>query len=531
VSARHDTIVIGAGANGLVAAAVLARAGRKVTVLESAPDAGGQSRLLEFAPGFRAAPLGLDPGWLPDPVARDAGIERLETVAADTPLSVPAGAGRFLTLSREPGRSTAAVREWSEKDAAVWPGFLERLGRLAGFLSALYVVPAIDVDAKEPGELLTLADLGRRFRGLGREAMIGLLRTLPMSAWELMDDTFETAPLKAAIAAGGMQDVRQGPRSGATSFALLHHLVGAPLGSVRGRVPHRGGPAAFSDAAAAAARGAGATLRFGATVERIVVKNDAVNGIVLANGEEIAASYLVSTADPARTLLEWVDPAWLDPEFAHAVHNIRHRGSTAYVLYALDTAVKFGGLDSSALAGTVSLSASLEVLERAADAAKYATVPERPHVEITMPTLLWPDLAPAGKHVMIARVQHVPYRLREGAWDERRSRDLDEHVEKVIADHSPGFGSHVRGRRLLTPADLEREFGLREGAASQGEIGLDQILFMRPVAGWGRHATPISGLYLGGAGTHPGPGVIGGAGWLAARRMLSDARRGVGRPS
>jgi len=526
VSGRFDDVVIGAGANGLVAAAVLARAGRKVAVLDRAAVSGGQSRLLEFAPGFRAAPLGLDAGWLPEPVARDAGIERPAPVTQDTPLSVAAGPGRFLTLSRDVARATEAIRTLSAPDAARWPAFTTRIHRLAGFLSALYVMPAIAIDTRDPGELVALAALGRRFRSLGRTDMIELLRTLPMSVWELMDDTFECAPLKAAIAAGGMQEVRQGPRSGATGFALLHHLVGASQGSMRGRAPWRRGPSAFTDAAEAAARRAGATLRFDAGVARIRVHDDAAAGVTLESGEEIDASSVLSTADPARTLLEWVDPVWLDPEFAHAVGNIRHRGSTAFVMYALDALPAFSGLESGALAGTVSLTSELTALERAADAAKYGTVPERPHVEITVPSLLWPELAPAGKHVLVARVQHAPYMLRDGTrWDTGRAEELARSVERAIEGVASGFASAVRSRRILTPADLEREFGLREGAASQGELGLDQILFMRPVAGWGRHATPIVGLFLGGAGTHPGPGVLGAPGWLAARRMISEARR------
>jgi phytoene dehydrogenase-like protein len=231
---------------------------------------------------------------------------------------------------------------------------------------------------------------------------------------------------------------------------------------------------------------------------------------------------VLSTAGPARTFLEWVDPVWLDPEFVRALGNIRHGGCTAFVLYALEALPVFPGLSSrEALSGLVTLTPDLVSLERAADAAKYGTVSERPHVELTIPTLLWPELAPTGRHVAIARVQYAPYRLRDGAsWDDARRDALAESATSAIEAVAPGFRSRILHRTAWSPRDLAETFGLREGASSQGELALDQSQFMRPVAGWGRHATPISGLYLGGAGTHPGPGVLGGAGWLAAERLL-----------
>jgi phytoene dehydrogenase-like protein len=521
-------VVVGAGANGLVAAARLGHAGLRVLLLERAETLGGQGRLVEFAPGFRAAPLGIDPGWLPAPIARALKLRTLKPAAVDSAITVVVEPGATLTLSRDAGRAAEAIRHHSQSDAAKWPAFTARLRTLAGFLETLYQTPSPDVDASSPGELFSMATLGLKFRGLGRRDMIEFLRTLPLSVWELLDDWFESAPLKAAVAAGGIQDHRQGPRSGGTGFVLLHYLVGAPQGSVRGRLPWRGGPGAFTDAAERAARQFGVTIRAEAPVKRIQVKDDAVAGVVLADGEEITARAVLSTADPSRTLLDWVDPVWLDPEFLNDVGNIRYRGCTAVVAYALGALPAIRGLSSAdALAGIVSLTPSLPSLEKAADAAKYGRVSERPHVELTAPTLIWPDLAAAGKHVLVARVQYAPYRLRDGAtWDAARRDALAESVTSAIEEVAPGFRSQILHRAAWSPLDLEERYGLREGAVPQGELGLDQILFMRPVAGWGRHATPIAGLYLGGAGTHPGPGVLGGAGWLAARRLLSDRRRG-----
>ena len=517
-----DVIVIGGGANGLVAASRLGKAGRRVLLLEKSETAGGQGSVVEFAAGFRAAPLGIDPGWLPPRISAGLGFRGLETVSTDTPLSVAIEPGGFLTLSRDSSQAAAAIGSHSRSDAAKWGSFTRQLHNLSGFLEVLYQTPAPDIDIRSLGELLPLLSLGRKFRALSKQDMIEFLRTLPLSACELLDDWFECGPLKAAVAAGGVQDFQQGPRSGGTGFVLLHHLVGTKAGAVRGRVPWRSGPEAFTEAALGAAKRFGVTVRTASSVARILVHHDSVTGVVLQSGEELAAKAVLSTADPASTLLDWVDPVWLDPEFVHAVSNIRHRGCTAFVLYALEALPDFPGLCSKeALSGIVSLTPDLVALERAADAAKYGAASERPHVELTVPTLLWPALAPLGKHVAVARVQYSPYRLKDGAtWDAARVNALADSVTSVIEAVVPGFRSLVLHRVAWSPRDLEERFGLREGAASQGELGLDQILFMRPVAGWGRHATPIFGLYLGGAGTHPGPGILGGAGWLAAERLL-----------
>ena len=521
-----DTIVVGGGANGLVAATMLARAGRRLLLLERGPEIGGQGRAIEFAKGFSVAPLAGDPGWLPPAVAKALGIEPPARDPRDAPLSVSVEPGRFLTMSREPGKAADAIRPLSADDARRWPEFTARLRTLAGFLEVLYQTEAPDVEARSIGELLALLQVGRRFRALGRAGMTEFMRALPMSVREMLDDWFECAQLKAAVAAGGVQDYAQGPRSGGTGFVLLHHLVGAAPGAVRGRSRLAKGPTAFTEAVRQAAIRHGVSIRASAPVARVRVRDDRVAGVTLESGEEIEAAAVLSTADPAQTFLSWVDPVWLDPEFLHAVGNIRYRGCTAVVAYALAALPEFSGLaERDALAGVVSLTASLDAMERAADDAKYGRVSEHPHVELTVPSLRDPSLAPEGAHVLVARVQYAPYRLREGAWDAARRDALVEAVTKRIACLAPDFVSKIRRRVAWSPRDLEERFGLPEGAATHGELGLDQILFMRPVPGWSRYATPIQGLYLGGAGTHPGPGILGGSGWLAARRMLADGRR------
>ena len=526
MSKELDAIVIGAGANGLVAATTLGKAGRRVLVLDAAESVGGPSQAFEFAPGFRAAPLGLDAGWLPPAVARAIGMGIGDL--ADTEPSVGitvAGTDAPLSLACDPRQAAERIRRLSPRDADRWPEFVAKVRALAGFLEALYQLPPPDLDAGlSLGELGPLLGLGRKFRSLGRDDMTELLRVLPMSVQDFADEWFENETLKAAIVAGGVRDIRQGPRSGGTSYVMLHYLVGAPAGSVRTRGWWRDGPDAFTVTAEALARKAGVAIRTGAQVARILVKDDAVKGVVLLNGDEIAAPIVVSTADPARTLLGMVDPVWLDPEFLHAVKQIKFRGCTTYVAYALDALPEVTGLadPKAALASVISLTADSAALERSYDSAKYGRVSDEPHVEFMVPSVRWPRLAPDGKHVLVARAQYTPYRLANDAtWDDAGSSVFADTVTAALGRVIPGFADRVTARKVLNPKDLETVFGMTEGAVTQGEITLDQIMFMRPVAGWGRYSTPVNGLFLGGAGSHPGPGILGAAGWLAAKRVIA----------
>lgn len=526
MSATPDAVIIGGGVNSLVAAACLAKAGQKVLLLERSPAVGGQCRLAEFAPGFRADPLGQDAGWLPPAVARELGLAGVTRVVPDPTVVVPSGEGEWLPLPRNAARAAEQIRRYSTRDAAAWPAFTTLLARFAGLLESLYVLPAPDIDTTSLGELFPLLGVARKLRGLGRKDMIEFLRTVPMSVQEFLDDRFEFGPLKAAVGAVGVTNIRQGPRSGGTAFVLLHQLVGAEGGAIRGRGYWEAGPDALAKAVAMVAERHGVIVRTGAEVARITVKDDSVAGVVLESGEEIAAATVLSGADPARTLLRMVDPVWLDPEFLLAVRNIRFRGNAARVLYALDGLPDFPGLTGTpgALAGTLTLSSSLDDIERSADDAKYGRASERPHVELQLPSVRWPGMAPQGKHVLMAQATSAPYRLRAGAWTAALRDALGNRVTAAIAKVAPGFPDLVRHCEVLTPVEIEERYGLTEGAPSQGEMTLDQILFMRPVAGASRHATPVSGLYLCGAGTHPGSGISGGPGWLAARRVLRDRR-------
>lgn len=518
MSTKYDVIIIGAGPNGLVAARSLARRRRKVLVLEAADEVGGHTRPIEFCPGFRA-PLNEDAGWVPEQVARIARAADLQKAGGAISMSVVAGGAdrQMLHLPSRVQWASERIAVHSARDARRWPEFVERLNRFATLLGELYALVPPDIDELSVGEALPLLGIGRKLRSMGRGDMTEFLRVMPMPVQDLLDDTFESDLLKSAVAAAAVRDLRQGPRSAGTTFNLLHYMVGAGPGSFRGRPWFMASPDAFAQTLLAAAQKKKVEVRTGARVERITAKDGVVTGVVLANGDEISAKTVVSTVDPRRTLLKMVDPVWLDPEFMLSVKNVKMRGCTAYVCYALDRAVD----DTvKSFTAAVSLTSTTTALEKAADAAKYGELAEQPHIEIYSPTLRWPNLAPEGKHIVVARIQYAPYALKSGSWDAARGSLLQQKATEAIERQIPGFQSTILDHAIYTPKDVEEEFGVTEGAMTQGELTLDQILFMRPVPGFGRYAMPLQGLYLGGSGAHPGPGLLGGAGYLAARTAL-----------
>jgi phytoene dehydrogenase-like protein len=525
MSERRDAIVLGGGANGLAAAAALARAGRRTLLLEDAGEPGGQARSHGFAPGFRSSPLALEAGWLPPAAQSGLGLALPARVAPAVPLSVAAPDGGWLPLAADPARAAEAIARHSARDAERWPAFCARIARQAGILARLYELPPPDLDTRDPGELFALLRTGLGLRRLGRRELTELLRMLPMPVQEVADDEFESPLLRAALGGLAVRSLRFGPRAGGTWFNLLHGQVGAPAGALGCRGYWRDGPDALIQALVALARRSGAELRTASPVTAIRIADDRVSGVSLADGAGLDAPLVLSGLSPRRTLLQLADPVWLDPELLLALRNVRYRGVTSWLSFALDGLPGFAGLPEAALQGTLSLSGNPDDLERGADAAKYGRIAEPLHIELGFPSLRWSGQAPAGQHVLVARVQWTPHTLREGSWDPVLRTRLRDRVVAVIAERAPGFADRILHAEVLTPLDLEDRFGLPEGAAGHGEMGLDQILFMRPVPGLARYATPVDGLYLAGAGSHPGPGIPAGAGWLAARQALRSRLR------
>ena len=512
---KYDVIVIGGGLAGLTSAALLATSGRRVLVLERREVLGGLHATDEIAPGVRGDAVAHDIGWIPSSVMKTLGLdERALSLVRPDPSAVSLlPGGGTLTLWSDPARTASELQRYSPTDARAWRAFGERVSRLAGFLQAMYEGPAPEPLASGATELLAMLGLGRKVRALGSDGIIDLLRTLPMSVADVLDETFENPALKGLVATSGVTRLVQGPKSGGTAFLLVHNHVGGPPGAIGSRLIARGGLGALANALAESARASGAEIRTGSAVSQIVATEDGVRGVVLEGGDEIAAATVLSTLDPRRTLHHLIDPIYVDPELSQAIGAVRYRGACAKVNLVLD---RLPALDEELLRGALVVAPDMAYLERAYDAAKYGTISERPHLEARIPTLHDLSLAPAGRQVMSVLVQWVPYRLRGAVWDSVRREALGELVVDTLGDVLPGFREHVIARQVLTPKDIEDRFGAIEGSLTHGELTLDQILFMRPVPGLSRHATPISGLYLAGPGTHPGSSIASAARAAAA---------------
>ena len=518
----QDTLIIGGGHNGLITAFYLARAGRKPLVLERRATVGGCATTEEFAPGYRATTLAHTLGPIRASIARDMQLARrgVRLVGPDPRLIAAGGDGRPLVFSTDAARTADAIRPFSAKDAARYPEFCATLARLGGFLSELLEMTPPSIDAPSTGELWQLWQTGRRFRSLGRRQSFALLRWGPMAVADLVAEWFETDLLQAAIAARGIHGTAMGPWSAGTGAVLLLAAAIDPLPG-GASVTAVGGPGAVTRAMADAAREAGAEIRTGADVRRILVEDGAAAGVALADGSEIRAATVVSGADPRHTFLALVDPVELDPTFITRIRNYRCPGTVAKINVALGALPKFRGLAGDAaasLAGRVHVGPGIDYLERAFDASKYGDVSAAPYLDVAFPSVLDPTMAPAGKHVMSVHLQYAPFN-RRGGWDGQHDQIADLAL-RTLEDYAPGLTALVEHRQVFTPLDLERIFGLTGGHIHHGELALDQLFTMRPTLGWADYATPIGGLFLCGSGTHPGNGLTGGSGANAARRIL-----------
>lgn len=524
----RDVVLIGGGHNGLVAACYLARAGFRPLVLERRGIVGGAAVTEEIHPGFRCPTLAHSGGPLLPRIAAelDLGRHGFQTLASEVRVLALSPEGKHLPLYDDPSRTASALARHSERDARRYGEFHESLGRIGRLAAPLLSLTPPSVDAPEAGEVWKLLKLGRGFRALPRRDAYRLLRWGPMAVADLVSEWFETELLRAAIAARGTYGMFGGPWSAGTG---ANFLLQAAID------PHSAGPAAFvaggmgalTQALAAAARGLGAEIRTGAEVARIDVRDGRARGVVLSSGEQIAARAVVSNADPKRTFLSLIDPIDLDPDFSHRIRNYRSSGAMGKVNLALSGLPKFSGLDGGGpglLAGRIHVGPEIDYLERAFDAAKYGAYSPHPWCDATIPTVLDPSLAPAGAHVMSVAVQYAPEKLREGDWKSQREA-FGDAVVKTLAQYAPGLPALVVARQVITPRELEDEYGLTGGHIFHGEQALDQIFAMRPLLGWARYRTPITGLYLCGAGTHPGGHVTGAPGANAAREIAEDLKR------
>jgi phytoene dehydrogenase-like protein len=532
----YDAIIIGGGHNGLVTAAYLARAGRKVLVLERRARVGGAAVTEELIPGFKFSSCADGMGGLSPTIAGDLNLAQhgLEYLPADPAIFAPQPDGRALTIWRDINRTVQEIEPFSRQDAARYPDFIALIGKVSKLVGALMAMTPPHMPRPAATDMPELLKLFGPARGLSKKDIHDTLRILPMSISDLLDEWFESDALRGLIAARGITGITWGPRAAGTAYMLLYSCAGdgQPF-SAAGMV--KGGMGGLTQAMARAARHYGVEIRTEAEVAEIMVDNGQTNGVRLANGQVITAAAIISNADPRTTFMKLVDPAYLDPFFVKQVQNIKYRGSGARVHLALKGLPMFtaltppffplergrieGGVEY--LRGYVRIAPSLNYLEKAFDAAKYGQFARQPYLDVTIPSLADSSLAPAGQHVMSIYMQYAPYHLREGSWEECREA-LGEVVIDTLAQYAPNLKKSILHAKVLTPLDLETIYGLPEGNANHGEMTLDQFLYMRPVPGYAQYRAPIQGLYMCGAGTHPGGGVTGLPGYNAAREILKD---------
>jgi phytoene dehydrogenase-like protein len=512
-------IIIGAGHNGLVAAFYLSRAGHKSIVLERRDVVGGAAVTEEIAAGYRCPTLTHATGPLRPSIVRDMQLARRVDFLQPNPRLVALDPdGRALTFS-DRARTTEAIRGFSQADAARYPEFCDVLDRLGAFLAPILESTPPSLDGPGTGELWDLLKIGKRFRGLGRADGYRLLRWLPMAVADLVSEYFTTEVLQAAVAARAIAGTFTGPWSAGTGAVLLLNAAvdPAPGGS---SITVKGGPGALTHAMAEAAREAGAEIKLESPVAQILVKSARVTGVRLADGSELAARAVISSADPKHTFLSLIDPVELTPGFLSRIRNYRVRGSVAKVNLALNGLPTFRGVANPAdLHGRIHIGPTTDYLEKAFDAAKYGDIAEQPWLDVTIPSLEDGTLAPPGRHVMSVYVQSAPYMRAQGtAWAAERDR-LATVTINTLEQYAPGILQMIEHRHVVTPLDLERKYGLTCGDIFHGEPALDQLFTMRPVLGWAQYRTPIDGLFMCGAGTHPGGGFTGGPGQNASREI------------
>ena len=520
----YDVVVIGGGHNGLVHAGYLARAGRKVLVLESRPVLGGAAVTEEIIPGFRFSVFSYVVSLLRPEIIRDLDLVRhgLEILPLDgtfTPLE-----GNYLWRVDDHTRTRREIARFSAADAEAYEDFGRAMVRVCRFVRPFLGAAAPDPTSFSLGDLERLLWLARRYQALDSEDKFQLALLSTASAVDFLDRWFETDPLKATMSASGIIGTFLGVRSPGTAYVLLHHYMGEIDGTFRAWGFSRDGTGGVSRAIALAAQAAGAEIRTEARVAKILVRDGRAEGVALESGEEIRAKAVSSSLDPRQTFLRLMDSGDLPAEFVEDVRRYKFRGSSGKVNLALDALPEFTCLPGigSHLRGAISISPSVEYMERAYDDAKYGKFSRQPYVDIVIPTLTDPQLAPPGKHVMSCFVQYAPYQLAEGTWDGRREQ-FGDAVINAIARFAPNLPNIILGRQVLTPLDIERMTGLSEGNIFQGELSPEQLFFQRPVGGWAKYRTPVRDLFLCGSATHPGGGIMGAPGRLAALEILKKS--------
>ncbi|HYV20686.1 MAG TPA: NAD(P)/FAD-dependent oxidoreductase [Verrucomicrobiae bacterium] len=527
---RYDAIVIGGGHNGLVHAAYLAKAGKKVVVLERRHVLGGAAVTEEVFPGFKFSVFSYVVSLLRPEIIRDLelpkhGLEILPLDGTFTPLD-----GDYLWRMDDHGRSIREIARHSRTDAETYEEFGRAMQALCRFVRPILSMLPPDPGKPDIKDLLNLLFLGKRLKNLPYEDRYNLIQLMTMSAADFLDQWFETPALKGTMSASGIIGTFLGVRSPGTAYVLLHHYMGEIDGAFRAWGFAKGGTGAISNAIGSSAAALGVEVRREAPVARIIVKHGKTVGVALESGDEIHADLVSSSLDPRMTFIKLLEPGAVSDEFLEEVKHYKYRGSSGKVNLALDGLPDFTCLPGNGahLRGAISISPSMDYMEKAYDEAKYGAFSRRPYMDCVIPSLTDPSVAPPGKHVMSCFVQYAPYNLKEGPQDWDRQREaFGDTVVDTLAERCPNIKKLILHRQVMTPLDIERITGLSEGNIFQGELSLEQLFFLRPVAGWARFRTPVRNLYMCGSATHPGGGIMGAPGRLSALEVLKDWKRGI----
>jgi phytoene dehydrogenase-like protein len=523
----YDVVVIGGGHNGLVNAAYLAKAGKKVVVLERRGVLGGAAVTEEIVPGFLFSECSYVVSLLRPEIIRELDLPRhgLEILPLDGTFS-PMLNGDYLWRVNDHAKTQREIRRHSRLDAEAYDDFSKMMTPMCRFVKPLLSMIPPDPTTLNPKDLKQLNFLLQRFRELSSEERYTLVQLMTMSAADFLDQWFETDVLKSTMSASGIIGTFLGIRSPGTAYVLLHHYMGEIDGAFRSWGFSRGGTGAISNAIGAAARELGVEIRTKTPVDKIIIRNGRVAGVALQSGEEILANVVSSSVDPHLTFERFIDAKELPSEFLDSVRRYKFRGSSGKVNIALDALPNFKALPGSGphLRGAVSISPGMEYMERAYDDAKYGHYSRRPYIDMVIPSLTDPSVAPPGKHVLSCFVQYAPYKLAGGTWDDQREA-FGNNVIDTIAQHAPNIKDIIIDKQVLTPLDLEREFGLTQGNIFQGELSLEQLFFLRPVPGWAYYKTPVDNLFMCGSATHPGGGIMGANGRIASQVILKDWKK------
>ena len=524
---KYDAIIIGGGHNGLVTAAYLARAGRKVVVLERRHLVGGAAVSEEIFPGFKFSVFSYVVSLLRPEIIRDLdlpahGLQILPLESTVTPMEN----GDYLAGWADPDETREELRRHSKKDAEAAVLFSQLMHHMAMAVRPILGMIPPDPSSLSPKDLRGLLKLGKHFQGLGAEKFHQLHKLMTMASADYLDEWYEFDTLKATKSASGIIGTMMGPRSPGSAYVLLHHYMGEIDGAFRAWGFQRGGTGQISESIASAARAFGAEVRVNAGVAKVLIRDNRATGVVLSNGDELHAPIVVSALDPRQTFMKLVDADQLPPEILEGISRYRFRGSSGKVNLALSGLPEFtclaGDKEKSlrALRGAISISPSMEYVERAYDDAKYGEFSRNPYMDVVIPSLIDPGMAPPGRHVMSCFVQYAPYNV-NGGWTDAKREAFGDAVINTLSRYAPNLKSLILHRQVLTPADIEATTGLSQGNIFAGELALSQLFFLRPFAGIAKYRTPIRGYWQAGAGTHPGGGIMGASGRLAALEILN----------